>query len=230
MLAAAIQQSGKDTVFTIATRDMNKLAVQSLLLGAQTLGLQNVVVVQGDPFGDHDTSRPVSVNDYWPTGLIADITKLNRGIDFKGGRLGAPTEFCIGASKDLGRGIEKETQLALRKVKAGAEFLITQPIFDVDHVARFRESYAYHSGKAETLPIFFGLQILENDGVIFSSVPLSIRSELDKGHSGVEIALELFQKFQDAGLNNIYLLPPIKRGGARNYHAAQEFISNIGKK
>ena len=47
MLAAAIQQSGKDTVFTIATRDMNKLAVQSLLLGAQTLGLQNVVVVQG---------------------------------------------------------------------------------------------------------------------------------------------------------------------------------------
>ena len=112
MLAAAIEQLGKNTVFTIATRDMNKLAVQSLLLGAQTLGLQNVVVVQGDPFGEHDIDRVASVNDYRPTNLIADIAKLNQGVDFKGGRLGTPTDFCTGASVDLGRGIEKEAQLA----------------------------------------------------------------------------------------------------------------------
>ena len=54
MLAAAIQRSGKNAVFTLATRDMNKLALQSQLLGAQMLGLQNVVVVQGDPFGQKD--------------------------------------------------------------------------------------------------------------------------------------------------------------------------------
>ena len=230
MLAAAIQQSGKDTVFTIATRDMNKLAVQSLLLGAQTLGLQNVVVVQGDPFSDRRISGVASVNDYRPTELIADIAMLNRGIDFKGRRLGAPTDFCIGASVDLGRGIEKEAQLALRKVQSGAEFLITQPIFDVDHVARFRESYGYHAGKAGTLPIFFGLQILENDGVVFTSVPSSIKSELERGRSGMDIALDLYQKFQDARLNNIYLMPPIKRGGIRNYDAAQEFISKVSKR
>ena len=230
MLAAAIQQSGKDTVFTIATRDMNKLAVQSLLLGAQTLGLQNVVVVQGDPFSDRRISGVASVNDYRPTELIADIAMLNRGIDFKGRRLGAPTDFCIGASVDLGRGIEKEAQLALKKVQSGAEFLITQPIFDVDHVARFRESYGYHAGKAGTLPIFFGLQILENDGVVFTSVPPSIRSELERGRSGIDIALDLYQKFQDARLNNIYLMPPIKRGGIRNYDAAQEFISKVSKR
>ena len=230
MLAAAIQQSGKDTVFTIATRDMNKLAVQSLLLGAQTLGLQNVVVVQGDPFSDRRISGVASVNDYRPTELIADIAMLNRGIDFKGRRLGAPTDFCIGASVDLGRGIEKEAQLALRKVQSGAEFLITQPIFDVDHVARFRESYGYHAGKAGTLPIFFGLQILENDGVVFTSVPSSIKSELERGRSGIDIALDLYQKFQDARLNNIYLMPPIKRGGIRNYDAAQEFISKVSKR
>ena len=230
MLAAAIQQSGKDTVFTIATRDMNKLAVQSLLLGAQTLGLQNVVVLQGDPFSDCRISGVASVNDYRPTELIADIAMLNQGIDFKGRRLGAPTDFCIGASVDLGRGIEKEAQLALRKVQSGAEFLITQPIFDVDHVARFRESYGYHAGKAGTLPIFFGLQILENDGVVFTSVPSSIRSELERGRSGIDIALDLYQKFQDARLNNIYLMPPIKRGGIRNYDAAQEFISKVSKR
>ena len=230
MLAAAIQQTGENTVFTIATRDMNKLAIQSLLLGAQTLGLQNVVVVQGDPFDDRDMSRIASVNDYRPTELITDIAKLNHGTDFKGRRLEGPTDFCIGASVDLGRGIEKEAQLAVKKVQAGATFLITQPIFDVDHVARFRESYAYHAGKAGTFPIFFGLQILENDGVVFASVPLSIRLELERGRSGVEIALDLYQNFQDARLNNIYLMPPIKRGGIRNYDAAQEFINRIGKR
>ena len=229
MLAAAIQQSGKNTVFTLATRDMNKLAVQSQLLGAQTLGLQNVVVVQGDQFGPRDRARVASVNDYQPTSLIAAIVRLNQGLDFKGSQLRTPTDFCIGASVDLGRGIEEEAQLAVRKVHAGAEFLITQPIFDVDHVARYRESYAYHAGKAGVLPIFFGLQILEKDGVLFSSVPASLQSELQVGRSGVDIALELYQRFQEARLNNIYLMPPIKRGGTRNYDAAEEFLSKIVK-
>jgi homocysteine S-methyltransferase len=229
MLAAAIQRSGKEAVFTLATRDMNRLAIQSQILGAQLLGLQNVVVVQGDPFGDQDRARVVSVNDYQPTGLIADIAQMNQGVDFKQSNLRMPTDFCIGATVDLTRGIEEETQLAVRKVQAGAEFLITQPIFDVDHVARFRESYAYHAGKAGTLPIYFGLQILEKDGVVFSSVPESVRNELEGGRPGIDIALGFYQKFQEAKLNNIYLMPPIKRGGARNYEAAKEFLSKITK-
>ena len=229
MIAGAIQRSGKDTVFTLATRDMNKLAIQSQLLGAQTLGLQNVIVLRGDPFGTRDRTKVASVHDYQPTGLISDIVRLNQGVDFKDGQLRTPTDFCIGASVDLGRGIEEEAQLAVRKVNAGAQFLITQPIFNADHVARYRESYAYYAGKAGTLPIFFGLQILENDGVLFSSVPESVRLELESGRSGVDIALELYQKFQEARLNNVYLIPPIKRGGNRNYDAAQEFLSKITK-
>ena len=229
MLAAAIQRSGKDTVFTLATRDMNKLALQSQLLGAQILGVRNVVVVQGDPFNERDRERVASVNDYQPTGLIAAIAQMNQGLDFREGKLRTPADICIGATVDLGRGIEEEAQLAVRKVRAGAEFLITQPIFNVDHVARYRESYAYHAGKAGTLPIYFGLQILEQDGVLFSSVPESVRTELDGGRSGVDIALELYQKFQEARLNNIYLMPPIKRGGARNYEAAKEFLSKAVK-
>ena len=189
MLAAAIQRSGRDTIFTMATRDMNKLAVQSQLLGAQMLGLENVVVVQGDPFNERDQPRVASVNDYQPTGLIAAIAQMNQGQDFREGNLRAPTDFCIGAAVDLGRGIEEEARLAVRKVRAGAMFLITQPIFNVDHVARYRESYAYQAGKAGTLPIYFGLQILEQDGVLFSSVPGSVRRELEGGRSGVDIAL-----------------------------------------
>ncbi len=229
MLAAAIQRSGKDTVFTLATRDMNKLALQSQLLGAQILGVRNVVVVQGDPFNERDRERVASVNDYQPTGLIAAIAQMNQGLDFREGKLRTPADICIGATVDLDRGIEEEAQLAVRKVRAGAEFLITQPVFNVDHVARYRESYAYHAGKAGTLPIYFGLQILEQDGVLFSSVPESVRTELEGGRSGVDIALELYQKFQEARLNNIYLMPPIKRGGARNYEAAKEFLSKAVK-
>ncbi|MDA1127396.1 MAG: methylenetetrahydrofolate reductase [Chloroflexi bacterium] len=224
MLAAAIQQTGKDTVFTLATRDMNKLAIQSQLLGAQLLGVQNVVVVQGDPFNERDRSLAAPVHDYQPTELISGIAQMNRGLDFRAAKLRTATDLCIGAAVDLGRGIEEEAQLTVRKVQAGAEFLITQPIFNVDHVARYRESYAYHAGKAGTLPIYFGLQILEQDGVLFSSVPDSVRSELEGGRSGVDIALDLYQQFREARLNNIYLMPPIKRGGARNYEAAKEFL------
>ncbi len=86
MLAAAIQNSGKDAVFTLATRDMNKLALQTQLLGAQLLGVQNVVVVQGDPFGERDQTRVASVNDYTPTGLIAAIAQMNQGTNGEMGR------------------------------------------------------------------------------------------------------------------------------------------------
>ena len=224
MLAAAIQRTGKDAVFTMATRDMNKLALQSQLLGAQMLGLQNVVVVQGDPFGKNDQSRVALVNDYQPTGLISGIAEMNRGRDFKESNLRTPTDFCVGATVDLGKPIEEEVKLAVRKVRAGAKFLITQPIFNVDHVGRYRESYGYHADKAGTHPVYFGLQILEKDGVLFSSVPESVKAELESGRSGVDIALELYEKFQAARLNNIYLMPPIKRGGTRNYEAAKEFL------
>ncbi|SVB36852.1 uncharacterized protein METZ01_LOCUS189706 [marine metagenome] len=229
MLAAAIQSSGKNAVFTLATRDMNKLALQSQLLGAQMLGLQNVVVVQGDPFGQQDQGRVASVDDYHTTGLVTAIAQMNQGQDFKDGQLRSPTDFCVGATVDLSRGIEEEARLAVRKVQAGAEFLITQPVFNVDHVARYRESYAYQAGKAGILPIYFGLQILEKDGVLFSSVPELVCRELERGRSGIDIALELYQKFQEARLNNIYLMPPIKRGGARNYEAAKEFLGKIIK-
>ena len=220
MLAAAIKHKGRESVFTLATRDMNKLAAQSQVLGAQILELQNVVVLQGDPFGKNDRSLVKPVNDYQPTELISSISDMNKGQDFRGRELETPTDFCIGAVVDLGNPIEDEVKLAVRKIRAGAEFLITQPIFNVDHVARYRESYGYHADRAGTHPVYFGLQILEKDGVLFSSVPGSLKEELEKGRSGVEIALELYEKFKAARLNNIYLMPPIKRGGERDYAAA----------
>ena len=229
MLAAAVkQQVGREVSFTLATRDMNKVALQSQLLGAQLLGLENVIVVQGDPFTHRDLERVKAAADVTPTGLIAAITGMNQGRDFRESQLRAPTDFCVGATLDLSRGIQKEAGLAGRKVRAGAQFFITQPIFDVADATRFQDAYNEASGEALRLPVFFGLQILEADGIIFSSVPQKVRDQLAEGRSGVEIALELYQKFQESGLHNIYLVPPIRRGGVRNYGAAREVLAAAG--
>ena len=225
MLAAAIRrETGKETIFTIATRDMNKLALQSLLLGAQMLGLENVIVVQGDPFNARDLTHTRPVNDYRPTELIAAIRAMNNSLDFRGSTLRQPTTFCIGATVDLGRGIDREATLATQKVAAGANFLITQPIFNPNDAHRFRESYHRHSGADIPVPVFHGLQILEPGSILFSNIPDNVRKELEAGRPGTKIALELYRRFQAAGLHDIYLMPPIRRGGARNYAAAQEFL------
>ncbi len=228
MLAAAIKvQTGKDVLFTLATRDMNKLALESLLLGGQMLGLDNVVVVQGDPFTERDLARVKDVSDFTPTQMITAIADMNLGTDYRESQLRAPTSYCIGATLDLGRGIEAEARLAHRKAHAGAQFFISQPIFDVAEASRFHEAFAAASGQKLTLPVFFGLQVLEQDGIIFSTVPESVRKELEDGRPGVEIALELYQRFQEAGLHNVYLVPPIRRGGARGYAATREVLAGV---
>ena len=230
MLAAHIKrQTGRDAIFTLATRDMNKLAIQSLLLGAQLLGLENVVVVQGDTFSQRDLDRVKQVGDYTPTALIASIAAMNAGADFRGSRLRSPPDFCIGATLDPGRELLNEVRLARSKVDAGAGFFITQPIFDPADARRFLGDYAAYSGEEMAAPVFFGLQILKAGGVLFSSVPDEVRRELDQGRDEVEIALELYQRFRESGIRNVYLVPPIARGGARDYGAAQQFLAAVGR-
>ena len=228
MLAAAIhQRAGQEVIFTLATRDMNRLALQSQMLGAQLLGLENVVVVRGDDFTERDLALVKPAGDLKPTELVASIVWMNLGVDFRDSRLRAPTDFCVGATIDLGRDLGREAALAHLKAQAGAAFFITQPIFDPKDASRFRDAFAGIAGESLTTPVFFGLQVLEQDGIIFSSVPESVRKELAAGRPGTEIALELYRRFRESGLNNIYLVPPIRRGGARDYGAAQEVLSAV---
>ena len=222
---AAVLQTrfSAEPIFTLATRDMNRLALQSLLLGAQGLGLDNVIVVAGDPFPESDIVA-VSVGDFLPTELIAGITELNAGMDYRGRALRAPTDFCVGATVDLGRGIADEARLAARKVAAGAQFLITQPVFDPVDVERFDEARGGSGGDFARTPVFYGVGLMERDGISFANVPRKVRDDLAAGRSGVEIALENWQALRDGGARDCYLVPPIRRGGARNYEAAREFL------
>ena len=230
LLAAAIQQrTGRNLVFTLATRDMNRLALQSLLLGAQMLGLENVVVVRGDPFSAADLKLVKPVGDLLPTQLIASIAGMNRGQDFRDAPLDAPTDFCVGATVDLNRGLDPEARLTARKIRAGAQFLITQPIFDPRDASRFLESYLDSSGQPLAVPVFWGLAVPAAGGVVFSPVPESYQRQLDAGRNGVDLAIELFNRLQQAGLHNIYLVPPIRRGGVRDYDAAQQLLTTVNR-
>jgi len=218
------RHSGKDVIFNLATRDMNKLSLQSHLLGAQMLGLENVMVLKGDVFTERDLSQVKDVSDFKPTELMRALGSMNEGTDYKGSKLRAPTDFCIGASIDLSRGIQDEAALTFRKASSGVHFFITQPVFSTEPITAFLEAYRLISGGELSQPVFFGLQILEKDGIIFSSVPEEVRKDLEDGREGTNIALELLYNFLDFSIKRIYLVPPIRRGGARNYQAARQVL------
>ena len=227
MLAYSIKQhTGTEVIFNLGTRDMNKIALQSHLLGAQMLGLENVVVIRGDVFTQRDLSQVKDVSDFGPSDLIRALESMNQGVDFRGSKLRAPANFCIGASIALSRGIEREAALTHRKAASGAQFFITQPIFSTGEITAFLDAYKTASGEDISQPVFFGLQILEKDGVIFSSVPEKIRQDLERGRQGTEIALELLDEILDFGIRTVYLVPPILKGGARDYEAAQKVLEN----
>lgn len=225
MLAHAIKtHTGRDVIFNFSTRDMNKLAIQSHLLGAQMLGLENVVVIKGDVFTAKDRALVKDVSDFTPSELVRAIESMNQGLDFRGSTLRAPTDLCIGGAIDLGRGTDKEAVLTHAKVEAGAQFFITQPVFSTEEISGFLETYHKLTGHSLAQPVFWGLQVLVKDGVIFSGVPESVRAKLEKGREGADIAQELLGEFQDFGISRVYLVPPILKGGARDYEAAQRVL------
>ena len=227
MLASHIRKAAaRDVVFTLATRDMNLLALQSHLLGAQLLGLENVIVVQGDPFPDRELGL---AQTYPATRLIGGIAGMNRGFDFRDTRLDASTNFCIGAALDLGKGVDREAGLAHRKVQAGAEFLITQPIFSVEQASDFENACSRIAGRRLPVPVFYGLQVMEPDGLSFSQIPREIQDKLAAGCPGAELAVEQYRRFQASGRHNFYLVPPIRKGGSRGYAATQDFLAAIGR-
>jgi len=216
------QRTGREVVFNLSPRDMNRLALESRLLGAGLLGLENVLVVQGDAFTDRDGVRPV--RDYSATGLIRAAKQLNQGLDHRGARLRSDCDFCIGASIDLSRGMDAEARLVAKKVEAGADFLVSQPVFDVALVSEFIATFERISGGPLAVPILWGLQILAPEGVLFHNVPQDLLRDLERGRDGVDIALETYALFREAGIGGVYLVSPILRGGARDYEAAGRFL------
>ncbi len=139
----ALVDMGSEPIFQQTCRDRNRLALQSDLLAAWTLGLENVLVVTGDDprGGDHPDAK--GVFDLDSTQLIAAVDGLNRGVDMNGAALDGATGFYIGAAA-FPEAEPWDIQLDrwLAKIEAGARFFQTQAVMDVDafadHVAELR--------------------------------------------------------------------------------------------
>ena len=138
------QQSGIEPILHYACRDRNLLGMQSDLLGAHSLGIRNVLLVTGDPEQVGDLVLSTAVFDVDSIGLTNVVARLNRGLDIGGQPIGAATAFHIGVAVNPGAfNVDDEIRRFQHKVAAGAEFAITQPVFDVGALRTFLERTAH---------------------------------------------------------------------------------------
>jgi homocysteine S-methyltransferase len=132
------QQAGIETLLHYASRDRHLLGIQSDLLGAHAMGLRNLLLVTGDPGRVGEYADATAVFDVDSIGLTNLVSRLNRGHDVGGQAIGAPTAFHLGVSVNpSAAGIDEELRRFEYKVEAGAEFVVTRPVFDVAAFERF---------------------------------------------------------------------------------------------
>ena len=140
-LAVSIERGiGIETLIHYCCRDRNLLGMQSDLLGAHALGLRNVLVVTGDPPKLGDYPDATAVFDVDSIGLSNMIDRLNHAVDVGGNAIGEPTAFCAGVGANPGAlDLKREISRFEWKVDAGAQFAITQPVFDIEAFLGFLE-------------------------------------------------------------------------------------------
>jgi homocysteine S-methyltransferase len=209
-LAAAClieQKVGIETVLHYACRDRNILGIQSDLIGAAGLGLRNILCVTGDPpkLGPYPTAT--AVFDIDAIGLVNMASRLNSGFDLGGTSIGRATGFSIGVGANpVAPDLRKEFDRFRYKVEAGAQWAITQPVFDSESLLRFLDFSSRFS-----IPIIAGiwpLMSLRNAEFMANEVPgvyvppsvlermRACKSAEDQRREGLEIAHELIAEIK----------------------------------
>jgi methionine synthase I (cobalamin-dependent)/5,10-methylenetetrahydrofolate reductase len=204
--AVKIQEAANiEAILHFCCRDRNLIGMQSDILGANAIGLRNMLVITGDPPKMGDYPQATGVFDMDSIALAGVIRNLNRGIDLGGNTFSPPTALVIGVganpvATDFKREIEKFEQ----KVMAGAEFAITQPVFDADTLFRFLEAIEKFK-----IPIIAGVwpfTSLKNAEFMANEVPgvvvpakllermAGAKTQQEGKTIGVEIARELIEK------------------------------------
>ncbi|PWH13779.1 MAG: bifunctional homocysteine S-methyltransferase/methylenetetrahydrofolate reductase [Anaerolineae bacterium] len=226
-----------ETTLHFPTRGRNLLRVQGDLLAAHALGIRNVFVVMGDPTSIGDYPDAMDNYDLVPSGLIKLIKQhLNVGLDQAGGELGQPTQFFVGCALNLTpTDIRQEAKNLRRKLEAGADFILTQPVFLPEQAEAFLRHYQEQYGELKT-PILAGvLPLYSYRHALFlhNEVPgIQIHEETlerirkageDAPRAGVQVALELIEQMR-AWASGIYLMPAFHR-----YDIAAEIIEACRK-
>jgi homocysteine S-methyltransferase len=228
---------GVETVLHFPTRGRNLLRVQGDLLAAHALGIRNVFVVMGDPTAIGDYPDAMDNYDLVPSGLIKLIKQgFNAGVDHSGTDIGQPTSFFVGCALNLTPdNPADEIRNLRRKVQAGADFVLTQPIFDVASATAFLKGIEENGGPLG-VPILMGVLPLANQrhaaflhqevpGILIPDVILQrMESAGDDGLAeGKRIAMELISAMRPL-IQGIYLMPAFSR-----FDIAAEIIEQIRK-
>lgn len=215
---------GVETTLHFPTRGRNLLRVQGDLLAAHAINIRNVFVVMGDPTAIGDYPDASDSYDLVPTGLIRLIKEgFNTGVDHAGGEIGQPTTFFVGAALNLcPTDPEREVRTLRKKLSAGADFFLTQPIFEVDRAREFLAFYTERYGELST-PLLAGVLPLVTDrharflhnevpGIV---IPEAIQERManageDMLGEGKRIAVELIDELKES-FQGVYIIPSFNR-------------------
>ncbi|MCX6055894.1 MAG: bifunctional homocysteine S-methyltransferase/methylenetetrahydrofolate reductase [Chloroflexi bacterium] len=226
---------GIETVLHFPTRGRNLLRVQGDLLAAHALEVRNVFVVMGDPTSIGDYPGANDNFDLVPSGLIKLIKQgFNAGLDHAGADIGQPTHFFVGCALNLNpANMAEELKHLRRKIKAGADFILTQPIYQPALVTRFLESFESEAGPLP-IPLIAGLLPLASSRhaaflqqeVPGIDIPENIRKQMDSSgdqgaRTGIKLTIELVGQIRPQ-IQGVYLMPAFGR-----YDYTSEIIESI---
>lgn len=216
------EKVGIDTILHYTCRDRNLLGIQSDLLGVYALGLRNVLAITGDPPKLGDYPDATAVYDVDAIGLIRILDHLNHGCDLAGNLIGPALGIHVGCGADPSKpDMDREVARLEQKVRAGAEYIMTQPIYDPLTVERFLTRIRHLE-----VPVLIGIlplyshrnaEFLHNEvpGMI---IPDDIRERMRKAGSGdvaraegVAIAREALVAAKDLGVAGAYIMPPFNK-------------------
>ena len=215
---------GIETTLHFPTRGRNLLRLQGDLLAAHAIGIRNLFVVMGDPTEIGDYPEAMDDFDLAPSGLVKLIKQsFNTGVDHAGAQIGEPTNFFVGSALNLApKDPAREIKVIRRKIRKGADFFLTQPVYEPQQAEQFLAQYAEQHGPLEQ-PLLVGVLPLysvrhanflhhEVPGV---NIPAETRQRIEQAGKdapqvGVEIAVELIEQIKSWG-QGIYLMPPFNR-------------------
>jgi len=226
---------GIETVLHFPTRGRNLLRIQGDLLAAHALGVRNLFVVMGDPTAIGDYPEALDDYDVVPSGLIRLVKQgFNLGLDHAGGELGEATSFIAGCALNLTAPDQRRELRALRKkIAAGADFALTQPVYDARRVRSFIADYEAAYGRLE-IPVLLGLlplfserhaNYLHNE-VPGIQIPGPVQQRIQAAgpeapREGLRLSLELLDELAGV-VQGVYLIPAFGR-----FDLAAELIEAI---
>jgi homocysteine S-methyltransferase len=225
------QHTGIETVLHYTCRDRNILSIQSDLLGASSIGLHNILCLTGDPPKLGNYPDATAVFDVDAIGLVNIVRRLNHGLDIGSNSIGASTNFTIGVAANPGvPDIEQELRRFAYKVEAGAEYAITQPVFDLRLLETFLERI-----KEFRIPVIAGIwpltslrnaEFMKND--LRVSMPEKIMLRMAQVESpdaarkeGIKIAQEMLEAVRPM-VQGVQVSAPFGR-----YSAAADVIASV---